>query len=143
MHKYDLVVIGTGPAGEKAAVKAAYFGRKVAIVEKESLFGGAEIVTGTLPSKTLKETALYLSGKYERGLYGIDRSLKQEASIENFMYRKNQVTKSANQEVYENLLRHGVHVFHGVASFYDAHTVKVEGPKEVLLQADYILAAPG
>ena len=117
MKKYDLIVIGTGPAGEKAAVKAAYFGYKVAIVEKETLFGGAEVVTGTLPSKTLKETALYFSGKYEKGLYGVERDLTHEASIEDFMFRKNQVTESANQEIYENLLRHGVHIYHGLASF--------------------------
>jgi len=143
MNKYELIVIGTGPAGEKAAVKAAYFGHKVAIIEKEALFGGAEIVTGTLPSKTLKETALYLSGKYEKGLYGIDRNLKQDASIENFMYRKNQVTKSANQEIYENLLRHGVHIYHGTASFESAHTLKIKGAKEELLHGDHIIIATG
>lgn len=143
MHKYDLVVIGTGPAGEKAAVKAAYFGHKVAIIEKESLYGGAEVVTGTLPSKTLKETALYFSGKYEKGLYGVDRDLKHEASIENFMYRKNYVTVSANQEIYENLLRHGVHIYHGVASFEDPHTLLVKGVKEEKIWGDHILIATG
>ena len=76
---YDLIVIGTGPAGEKAAVKAAYFGYKVAIIEKHSVFGGAEVVTGTLPSKTLKETALYLSGKYEKGVFSIGRELHHKA----------------------------------------------------------------
>ena len=83
MEKYDLVVIGSGPAGEKAAVKAAYFGYKVALVEKETVFGGAVVNTGTLPSKTLKETALYLSGKYEKGLYGKDK-ITRERSLENF-----------------------------------------------------------
>src|SRR5579871_5325635 len=76
MQKFELIVIGTGPAGEKAAVKAAYFGHKVAIVEKEKIFGGAEVVTGTLPSKTLKETALFLSGKFEKGIYGVERDLE-------------------------------------------------------------------
>ena len=74
MQKFDLIVIGTGPAGEKAAVKAAYFGHKVALIEKEKVFGGAEVVTGTLPSKTLKETALYFSGKYENHLPKITNS---------------------------------------------------------------------
>ena len=143
MLKYDLIVIGTGPAGEKAAVKAAYFGHKVAIIEKELLFGGAEIVTGTLPSKTLKETALYFSGKYEKGLYGIDRDLKHEASVEDFMFRKNYVTQSANLEIYENLLRHGVHIFHGIATFEDPHTIRVKGPKETLIHSQYIIIATG
>ena len=123
MKKFDLVVIGTGPAGEKAAVKAAYFGHKVAIIEKEKVFGGAEVVTGTLPSKTLKETALYFSGKYEKGLYGVDRDLKHEASIEEFMFRKNFVSASAAQEIYENLLRHEVTILFGTASFEDPHTL--------------------
>src|SRR5579863_10263158 len=105
MQKFELIVIGTGPAGEKAAVKAAYFGHKVAIIEKESSYGGAEVITGTLPSKTLKETALFLSGKLERGLYGIERDLQHAASVEDFMYRKNFVTASAAQEIYENLVR--------------------------------------
>src|ERR1700722_20036877 len=143
MQKFELIVIGTGPAGEKAAVKAAYFGHKVAIIEKEKLFGGAEVVTGTLPSKTLKETALYFSGKYEKGLYGIDRNLKHEASIGDFMFRKDQVTQSANREIYENLLRHGVHIFHGEATFEDAHTIKVMGPVEEQLWGENIIIATG
>lgn len=143
MKKYELIVIGTGPAGEKAAVKAAYFGHKVAIVEKEKLFGGAEVVTGTLPSKTLKETALYFSGKYEKGLYGVDRDLQHEASIEDFMYRKNQVTATEGQEIYENLMRHGVDIYHGTASFQDPHTILVSGEKSETIWGDYIIIATG
>ena len=75
MADYDLIVIGSGPAGEKAAVKAAYFGRKVALIEKEKKFGGAGVQTGTLPSKTLKETALYLSGVYQKGVFGVDKEV--------------------------------------------------------------------
>jgi NAD(P) transhydrogenase len=143
MQKFDLVVIGTGPAGEKAAVKAAYFGHKVAIVEKEIVYGGAEVVTGTLPSKTLKETALFLSGKFEKGVYGIERGLEHEASVEDFMYRKNFVSASAAQEIYENLTRHGVTIFHGTASFEDPHTLKVTGKKEELIYAENIVIATG
>lgn len=143
MKKYELIVIGTGPAGEKAAVKAAYFGHKVAIIEKEKLFGGAEVVTGTLPSKTLKETALYFSGKYEKGLYGVDRDLQHEASIEDFMYRKNQVTASEGQEIYENLMRHGVDIYHGTASFKDPHTISVSGENNDEIWGEHILIATG
>lgn len=143
MQKFDLIVIGTGPAGEKAAVKAAYFGHKVAIVEKESVFGGAEVVTGTLPSKTLKETALFLSGKFEKGIYGVERGLEHEASVEDFMYRKNFVSDAAAKEIHENLLRHGVAIFHGVASFEDSHTLKVKGVNEETLYGEYIIIATG
>ena len=143
--KYDLIVIGTGPAGEKAAVKAAYFGHKVAIIEKEKLFGGAEIVTGTLPSKTLKESALYLSGKYDRDLFSVDRSLEHKASLEDFMYRKNQVTLSASQEVKDNLARHGVTTYFGTASFKDPHTLAITSPNAPTqeISGTYIIIATG
>ena len=143
MEKFDLIVIGTGPAGEKAAVKAAYFNRKVAIVEKGKIFGGAEVNTGTLPSKTLKETALYFSGKYEKGLYGIDRDLKREASIEDFMFRKNYVCASSAKEIDENLKRHGVKIYLGEASFEDPHTICIKGEKGEKIYGDNILIATG
>jgi NAD(P) transhydrogenase len=143
MQTFDLIVIGTGPAGEKAAVKAAYFGHKVAIIEKEAVFGGAEVVTGTLPSKTLKETALYFSGKYEKGLFGIDRDLKHEASIEDFMFRKNFVTASAATEIHDNLVRHGVTIFRGVASFEDPHSLRIQGSEDVIIRGEHIIIATG
>ncbi len=141
MKKYDLIVIGTGPAGEKAAVKAAYFGHDVAIIEKSPKFGGAMCVTGTLPSKTLKETALFFSGKYEKGLYGIDRDLRRDASVEDFMYRKNFVSKTEGEAIEVNLKRHGVDIFHGVASFEDAHTISIDGKEKI--QGEYIIIASG
>ncbi len=143
MEKYELIVIGTGPAGEKAAVKAAYFGHKVAIVEREPVFGGAEVITGTLPSKTLKETALFFSGKYEKGLYGVERALQHEASIEDFMYRKKIVADAAGKEIYDNLMRHQVTLYQGIGSFEDAHTIRIKGQKEELIQGDYIIIATG
>jgi len=80
VETYDLVVIGSGPAGEKGAAQAAYFGKRVALVERAPHVGGAGINTGTVPSKTLRETALYFSGLKQRGLYGVDYSLKTELS---------------------------------------------------------------
>jgi NAD(P) transhydrogenase len=141
MKHYELIVIGTGPAGEKAAVKAAYFGHKVAIIEKSERYGGAMVVTGTLPSKTLKETALYFSGKYEKGLYGIERDLRHEASVEDFMFRKNFVTETEGREVEANLKRHKVDIFHGFASFVDPHTIQV-GDNETI-SGDHIIIATG
>ena len=72
---YDLIVIGSGPAGEKGAAQASYFGRQVALVERDTHLGGAGINTGTVPSKTLRETALYYSGIRQRGLYGVDYAI--------------------------------------------------------------------
>lgn len=144
MEHFDLIVIGTGPAGEKAAVKAAYFGHKVAIIEKQDSYGGAEVITGTLPSKTLKETALFLSGKFEKGLYGVERSLEHKASIEDFMFRKNTVCTSAHNAIKENLQRHKVTVFHGTASFVDPHTLEIKTKNEPLqIRGKYIIIATG
>lgn len=140
MDKYELIVIGTGPAGEKAAVKAAYFGHKVAIIEKNEQCGGAGVFTGTLPSKTLKETSLYISGKYEKGLYGIERDLSREATVEDFLFRKNFVCASFGKEVYDNLVRHSVSLYHGTASFEDPHTIRVG---DHFLYGDYIIIATG
>src|SRR3990167_8681168 len=144
MDTFDLIVIGTGPAGEKAAVKAAYFGYKVAIIEKEKVFGGAEVVTGTLPSKTLKETALFLSGKFEKGLYGVDRALQHTASVEDFMYRKNFVSNAAADEIHQNLLRHKVAIYRGVAHFIDTHSLEItSGDQKITLKGTHILIATG
>lgn len=139
-EKFDLIVIGTGPAGEKAAVKAAFFGFKVAIIEKQSLYGGAETATGTLPSKTLKETALFLTGKSEKGLYSIEKEFSKKTTAEDFLYRKNIVMKIFSDQIHDNLERHGVTIFHGLASFIDPHTIAVNGKK---IMGKNILIATG
>ncbi|MFZ0565440.1 MAG: Si-specific NAD(P)(+) transhydrogenase [Chlamydiales bacterium] len=143
MEKYELIVIGTGPAGEKAAVKAAYFGHRVAIIEKESHCGGAGVNTGTLPSKTLKETALYLSGKYDKGLYGIDRDIEGEATVEHFLHRKNWIVETEAEEVRQNLINHKVDIYYGKATFQDNHHIHLMGAKEQTLYGEYIIIASG
>lgn len=141
---YDLIVLGSGPAGEKAAVKAAYFGYRVALVEKSPNFGGAGVQTGTIPSKTLKETSLYLSGIYEKGVFGIDREFGRQAGVQDFLYRKNIVIGEMNRTVSENLRLHGVDVYQGFGSFADSHHIRVTSEETaVLLRADYVLIATG
>lgn len=144
MEHFDLIVIGSGPAGEKGAAQAAYFGKRVAIIERAAHVGGAGINTGTLPSKTLRETALYFSGLRQRGLYGIDYSLKENLSIADFMYRKEIVVKNERRIVGNNLVRHNIQLIHGEARLKEAHTVSVtsaQGERE--LTADIILIATG
>src|SRR5262244_2060618 len=92
MERFDLVVIGSGPAGEKGAVQAAYFGKRVAVVERQPAVGGACVNTGTLPSKTLRETALYLSGFRQREMYGLHCQLAPNVSIPELMCRQDPVT---------------------------------------------------
>src|SRR5476649_2582260 len=125
---YDLVVIGSGPGGEKGAAQAAYFGKKVAIVEKEASFGGAATNTGTLPSKTLRESALYLSGFQKRGLFGINLCIKDRVSARDFFYREHEVVHSEQLRITANIAHHKIDVYHGAGAFVDAHTVSVAGP---------------
>lgn len=143
--KYDLVVIGAGPAGEKGAAQAAYFGKRVAMVEATSAFGGAAANTGTLPSKTLRETSLVLSGFRARGLYGVDLSLRREANVRDFMFREQAVVDAERQRAITNVARHHIDTFHGRASFVGPHTVRVQGSHHAdeLLEADVILIATG
>jgi NAD(P) transhydrogenase len=144
-QSYDLVVIGSGPAGEKGAAQAAYFGKRVALVEKAPFLGGAGINTGTVPSKTLRETALYFSGLRQRGLYGIDYSLKEGLTVAEFMHRKQVVTDNERSLVERNLARHGVDLHRGTAALVDARHVKVTSPEggEEVLATEVILLAPG
>src|SRR3970040_146779 len=100
---FDLVVIGSGPSGEKGAAQVAYYGKKVALVERAPHLGGAGINTGTVPSKTLRETALYFSGLRQRGLYGIDYSLREGLTVDDFMYRKSIVIDNERELIAANL----------------------------------------
>jgi NAD(P) transhydrogenase len=144
VRPYDLVVIGSGPAGEKGAAQAAYFGKKVAVVEYAAQLGGASINTGTLPSKILRESALYFSGLRQRGLYGIDYSLREGLTVANFMHRKDVLVDRERAKVRENLAAHQVDLIAGAASFEDRTTVAVETEKEVLhLGGKAILIATG
>jgi len=144
MTDFDLVVIGGGAAGEKGAVQAAYFGKSVALVEKEAQLGGAMVNTGTLPSKTLRESALYLSGFRQRGLHGVEVSLSRQATVDDFLFRLERVVADERRRMADNLERHGVKRFHGAARFVDAHTVAVTGPGgEVRLRARHVLIATG
>jgi NAD(P) transhydrogenase len=142
--KYDLIVIGSGPAGEKGAAQAAYFGKRVALIESESVLGGAAANTGTLPSKTLRETALVLSGFRARGLYGVDLSLRREANVRDFLYREQHVVDAERKRAISNVARHQIDTFHGYASFVNPHTVTISGGNEEhVLETDCVLIATG
>lgn len=146
MDHYDLVVIGSGPAGEKGAAQAAYFGKRVALVEAAPYLGGAGINTGTIPSKTLRETALYLSGLTQRGLYGVDASGRRDFTVRDFMYREHAVVEALRELVQENLARHQITLVTGTARLTDVHTVAVTPPNGGpvrRLTADVILVATG
>ena len=143
IKSYDLIVIGSGPAGEKAAVKAAYFGKKVALIEKSPNSGGAGVQTGTLPSKALKETALYFSRVYEKFIFEKNYKRSRKTKHEQFTYRRDVARTDMEKEVEKNLLRHNVDVYMGYGSFLDKHQVHVKGEKDVVLKGKNILIATG
>jgi len=141
---FDLIVIGCGPAGEKAGAQAAYFGKRVAIIEGAEHVGGSCINTGTVPSKTLRESALYFSGLKQRGLYGIDYSLKENLTVNDFMHHEREVVEMERQRVLKNLALHHIELVRGRASFEDAHTVSVSGANGIhQLRGDVILVSTG
>jgi NAD(P) transhydrogenase len=145
IESFDLVILGAGPAGEKGAAQAAYFGNRVAVVERTPYVGGAGVNTGTIPSKTLRETALYFSGLGTRGLYGVDYTVKPDLTVRDFMYREREVVAALRKKVEENLARHKVTVVHGTGSFEDPHTIRVkrDGHPDRLLRGRFILIATG
>jgi NAD(P) transhydrogenase len=144
MAEYDLVVIGSGPAGEKGAAQAGYFHKKVAVVERQSLLGGAGANTGTLPSKTLRETSLFLSGFRQRGLYGVDMQLQARTGVRELLFRERAVAQEEQVRVAQNLRSHGADVYQGKGRLLDANTVLVRRPgAEERLTAKVILIATG
>jgi len=144
-EKFDLIVIGCGPAGEKGAAQVAYFGKKVAVIERATQVGGSGINTGTVPSKTLRESALYFSGLKQRGLYGIDYSLRDNLKMSDFMHHLGQVVEMERRKILKNLDAHKIELIQGQAEFLDAHTVVVvmPGGRKRMLTADVILIATG
>jgi len=145
MYDYDLVVIGSGPAGEKGAVQAAYFGKRVAVIEKSPALGGACVNTGTLPSKTLRETALFLSGYRQREMYGLSVTLSGTPSVPQLMCRQEPVLGHEGQRIRANLDRHHVDLLEGAARFVDEHTLEItpdDGPPRHVT-TDVVIIAVG
>jgi NAD(P) transhydrogenase len=145
MQRIDFIVIGSGPAGQKSAIQATKLGKSVAVVERRATVGGVSLHTGTIPSKTLREAVLYLTGWNQRGLYGYGYRLKSQITIDDLMHRL-QITWQQEIEVMQDqLMRNGISVFQGVASFKDSHRVQVETPSgEIMeLEAEKILIATG
>ena len=145
MESFDLIVIGSGPAGEKGAAQAAYFGKRVALIERGPNLGGAGVNTGTVPSKTLRESALYFSGLRQRGLYGIDYSLREGLTVQGFMHRKDAVVSAERLKIASNLAAHKIELIAGTARFEDSHTVLAVDPHGTLrsLHGEVILIATG
>src|SRR6266850_2134566 len=141
---FDLIVIGCGPAGEKGGAQAAYFGKRVAVIERAEHMGGSCINTGTVPSKTLRESALYFSGLKQRGLYGIDYSLKENLTVHDFMHHEREVVEMERQRILKNLALHKIELIRGQAAFEDSHIVAVSGAQGTRrLKGEVLLISTG
>jgi NAD(P) transhydrogenase len=144
MQAYDLVVIGSGPGGQRAAIQAAKSGKRVAMIEKRAEVGGVCTNTGTIPSKTMREAVLHLSGFYYQNFYGANYRVKETVTMADLNYRVQRVIESEVSVIQAQLQRNGVDLLHGVGSFLDPHRVQVEnGNGRNELEAANVLIATG
>ena len=144
MH-FDLLVLGSGPAGQKAAVQASKLGKRAAVVERMATLGGVSIHAGTIPSKTLREAVIYLTGYHQRTFYGSSYTVNSDITMSDLMFRAEHVIQHEMELTGRQLRRNNIEVLRGEASFVDAHTVSVAeaGGPPSLVTADMIVIATG
>ncbi len=144
MSDYELIVIGSGPAGHHAAIQGAKLGRRTAIVERQAMVGGVCMNTGTIPSKTLREAVLYLSGVHQRGFYGVAYRVKPQVTMPDLMFRCHHVIQREVDVYRAQFARNGIDVLEGEASFLDPHTIVVTAPgHRHLFRAERFVIATG
>jgi NAD(P) transhydrogenase len=142
---YDLLILGSGPSGQKAAIAASKLGRRVAVVERRHMIGGVCINTGTIPSKTLREAVLYLTGLNQREMYGQSYRLKDDITVADLGARTQHVIGREIDVIRSQLARNRVRLLSGTGRFADAHTITVddESGREQKVTADKIIIAAG
>jgi NAD(P) transhydrogenase len=143
---YDMLVIGSGPAGQRAAIQAAKLDKHVAIVERRAVIGGVCLNTGTIPSKTLREAVMHLSGYRERGVYGASYAVKQNITVDDLLFRADHVMRHEIDVTRHQLMRNRVEVLYAEASFVDPHTLQinyVDGRGQRLVTAANVIIATG
>jgi len=142
--KYDLIVVGSGPSGQRAAVAASKLKKRVAIIESRSVVGGVCVNTGTIPSKTMREAVLHLSGYNYRTVYGMNYRVKEKITMADLAFRVQGVIKTEIDVTEAQLSRNGIDVLHGVAHFVNPTTLHVDGPEmNATLEAERIIIAVG
>src|SRR5277367_3650094 len=144
MQTFDMIVVGSGPAGQRAAIQAAKSGKQVALVERAQCIGGVCINTGTIPSKTMREAVLHLSGYNYQNIYGVNYRVKEKISMADLAFRVQHVIKTEIDVTVAQLSRNNIEVLFGIAGFLDAHTVRVTGPQSFSdYQAENVVIATG
>ena len=142
--KYDLVIVGSGPSGQRAAVAASKLKKRVAIIESRSVVGGVCINTGTIPSKTMREAVLHLSGYNYRNVYGMNYRVKEKITMADLAFRVQGVIKTEVDVTEAQLSRNGIDVVHGLAHFVNERTLRVEGAAtDSTIESDRIILAVG
>ncbi len=142
-YDYDLLVVGSGPGGQRAAIAAAKLGKNVALVDRRAMMGGVCINTGTIPSKTLREAVLYLTGMHQRDMYGASYRVKHDITIADLTARTQHVIGREIEVIRSQLQRNHVDLLNGSAAFQDPHTMVVTGPDRTTVTAAKIVLAPG
>jgi NAD(P) transhydrogenase len=145
-QEYDMVVIGSGPGGQKAAIASAKLGNSVAIVERDQMLGGVCVQTGTIPSKTLREAVLYLTGMAQRELYGASYRVKEKITPADLLARTQHVISKEVDVVRNQLMRNRIDLLVGHGRFQDPHTLVVEDPsrrERLTISAGYVVIATG
>ncbi len=141
---YDLIVIGSGPAGQKAALTAARLGQRVVLIDRTDSVGGVCIHTGTIPSKAIREAVLHLTGLRERAVYGASYAVKHDIVMSDLLYRTQHVVRTQVEVIRDQMHRAGVRMVFGTASFVDPHTLRIERGEDVVhLRGQHILIAVG
>jgi NAD(P) transhydrogenase len=144
MQPYELIVIGSGPGGQRAAIQAVKAGKRVALVEKQTAVGGVCINTGTIPSKTMREAVLHLSGFYDQSFYGANYHGKDQVTMADLNFRVQRVIENEVSVIQDQLKRNGVDLIHGLGKFMDPHHIRVENNNGFSeLEGEYVILATG
>jgi NAD(P) transhydrogenase len=144
VQTFDLLVIGSGPAGQRAAIQGAKLGKRVGVIERREVVGGVCVNTGTIPSKTCREAVLHLSGYYYQNVYGVNYRLKEKISMADLAFRVQHVIKTEIDVIQAQLSRNNVELITGIAAFTDSHNVRIQNTRgEQNYSAEAIIVATG
>jgi len=144
MQTFDMIVIGSGPAGQRAAIQASKSGKRVAVLEKTEVVGGTCIHTGTIPSKTMREAVMHLSGFNYQNVYGVNYRVKEKITMADLAFRVQHMIRTEVDVTQSQLSRNNIEMLFGVASFTDPHTIRVCGARGIVdYQAEKIILATG
>jgi NAD(P) transhydrogenase len=144
MQTFDMLVIGSGPAGQRAAIQASKCGRRVAVIEQREVVGGTSVNTGTIPSKTMREAVLHLSGYSYENVYGVNYHVKEKITMADLAYRVQHVIKTEIDVTLAQLSRNNIEMLFGHASFVDPHTIRIENSRgSADYAAEFIVIATG